>query len=180
MASFPLLFGAPAFGNEDRDQWIRVLTLFLQDPFKPMASSVGGNTSTLYGWSVPGEAITGTVPGSAIWRNNSYGIRELNEFSESDTIADSATMAISNRPAVLFVYSATDNYRAIYMLYGTTFANSNADLVWGNNTYWTTNAPTANRLSCYHDGADWVLDNQLGHSVTLYMCIVSLGDQVSS
>lgn len=173
MASFPVLFGMPTFGSEDKDAWLRALTMFLGDPFR----KIGGQ----YSFTVPGDAIVGPIAGASVWRNNGYGIRELNEFSESDTIADAGTMGLSNRPAVLFAYSATDNEIAIYLLAGTTYANSGAFLVYGNNTYWTTNTGTANRLSAYHDGsASFLFDNQLGHSVTLYMCIISLGEQITS
>lgn len=174
MANFnPVLFGKPSFGSQDRDAWLECLLLFLGDPFRP----IGGK----YAFTVPGDAITGEVPGSAIWRNNSYGIRELNEFSESNYINDGDTMEISNRPGVLFVYCETDILEAIYFLKGNTYAASGSELVHGNNTYWTTNAPLAGYIACYHNGTSaWVLDNQTGNQVKLYMCIVSLGEQVTS
>lgn len=182
MASFPLLFGAPSFGSEDRDQWIRVLTLFLQDPFKPQASIVNGAMQVNYQYSIPGEAITGTVPGSAIWRNNAHGIRELNEFSDSEYIADNTTRNMSDRPCILFAYNATDNTGAIYICCGTTFANSGAFLVYATDApKWTTNAPLAGAISCYHDGSSaFIFDNQMGHTVTIFGCVISLGDQITS
>ncbi len=178
MANFvPALFGKPSFGSQERDAWLEALMLFLADPFRP----VGGR----YNFEVPADAINFdnfSIPGEAIWRNNSHGIRELNEFSEFVTIADTATRNVSDRPCVLFAYNATDNVAAVYLMVGTSFASSGAFRVYATDTTkWTTNAPLAGNISAYHDGSSaFILDNQMGHSVNVFCCVVSLGDPITS
>lgn len=178
MASFPLLFGAPSFGSEDRDQWIRVLTLFLQDPFKPQASIVNGAMQVNYQYSIPGESITGTVPGSAIWRNNAHGIRELNESPEKVTLADTASQTISDRPGVVFAYNSTDEKPAIYHLYGSS-GTANAVGIGGFFGPGSWDFPgTAGTIGIGPGTGGWVIENNLGYDVDVYLCVVSLGPQI--
>jgi hypothetical protein len=164
-SSFPILFGAPSFGDEDRDQWIRVLQLFLQDPFAPHAVTVGGETQVQYGWTVPPGAISS---GGNYTYSNNFGIRELNPFSGTSTFSDNAT--ISDRAGVLFAFS--DNYSkgAIYILYdeGSTVAFSNDPSYFGS-------VRDEASLNIYWDGGNWRIQS---YGSDVYLCITSMGPQI--
>ena len=171
-SSFPILFGAPSFGDEDRDQWIRVLQLFLQDPFAPHAVTVGGETQVRYGYTVPAGAITGEISGSQIWKYNSYGIRELNEFSQATEFALAEVKAISNRPGALFVWTSLGGYAIASLLYsGVEIAAYSGAItnVFG----------TAASVNIYKDDNEWFVQNLTGAGISIYMCIISMGAEAS-
>ena len=171
-SSFPILFGAPSFGDEDRDQWIRVLQLFLQDPFAPHAVTVGGETQVRYGYTVPAGAITGEISGSQIWKYNSYGIRELNEFSQATEFALAEVRSVSNRPAILFIWTSSgDGYCVAALLDGS------VEILNFNGAF-TNVVDTAASINVYDlDGTEWAVQNLTGAGISLYMCIISMGEQ---
>lgn len=175
MANFmPVLAGRPDFGSKDRNSWLEVLMMFLGDPFRP----INGR----YQYTIPADAIVGEISGSSIWRNNAHGIRELNEFSESFQLTDTEVKTVSDRPCIMFAYNATDNVGCIYACYGTTYASSGAFIVHTNDaTKFTVNAPLAGYIACYHNGTSaFVFDNQMGHEVQVFGCVISIGDQMTS
>lgn len=171
MASgFPILFGPPSFGDEDRDQWIRVLTLFLQDPFAASGVNIGGQLVSNSGWQVPASAISGL---DLTFRNN-FGIRELNPFSGGTAIANGDTREISDRAGVLFIFSADASIAAIYYL------GDPSTAVWVSTGLadWSSVASTAGKTNIYFDGSSrWVVENLTGSDQNYYMLISSMGEQ---
>lgn len=169
-SSFPILFGAPGFGNEERDQWIRVLTLFLQDPFVGMAQSIGGNLTVNNGWKIPASAITGL---DLTFKNN-YNIRELNPFSESTAVSNGAQVEISDRPGVLFVFSEDASKAAVYGL-------STSPSVWVSTglTDWSSTSGTPTKTNIFYNGSNrWLIENLTGTDQNYYMLISSMGAQL--
>lgn len=179
---FPSLFGKPDFGNLDRNAWLETLMLRLGDPFRPINGK--------YEYTVPGDAIrgpidgsliTGSIPGSAVWKNNAFGIRELNEFSESRLVADGDFITVSDRPGYLFIYSHDDAVGAVYELYGNSFGTLNASLFGGTITVWGFPGDAGKLGVGKKLGEDtWVLENLTGSDRTVNMCMMSLGPQVLS
>lgn len=170
-SAFPILFGPPSFGDEDRDQWIRVLTLFLQDPFVGMASKIGNGAVTVNnGWQVPAGNITGL---DLTFKNN-FGIRELNPFSEATTLANAEVRTISDRPGVLFIFSEDGSGCAVFGL-ATNFTRlwlTDGYTIWGNT------AGVAD-INVYYDAGDddWKIENNSGATASVYMLISSMGAQ---
>lgn len=202
MASmFPILFGAPSFGNEERDQWVRVLQLFLADPFAPHAVNVGGTTQVSYGWTVPAGAVvgggggiidinsgtTGLLPWSRLsgvpsfWVNNNYGVRELNPFSTPTMISHGVAVSISDRPGLLFVFGETNNNFAMFMCGYDTFDNSGniQVLASGDAADFSTLQDNADTFNCYFNNGEWIVQNNFPYCNKFYMTFLSLGQQTS-
>lgn len=171
-SSFPVLFGAPSFGDEDRDQWIRVLTLFLQDPFVGMASQVGGGDVTVNnGWQVPASAITGLD----LTLKNNFGVRELNPFSEATVVGNGNTEVISDRPGLLVLYQGIGAPAAVYGLTdGFTYCWLYTDL-----GAFSTAQGTSGKTNVFYDAGDekWKIENLTGADVDYYLLIASMGEQ---
>jgi len=169
-SGFPILFGPPSFGDEDRDQWIRVLTLFLQDPFATTSVNIGGNLVTNSGWQVPASAISGLD----LTFKNGFDIRELNPFSEATALADGETKTISDRPGVLFAFTADGSGCAVFGL-ATGFTR-----LWLTDgfSYWG-NAVGSSDINVYYDSGDdrWKIENNSGADTSIYMLISSMGAQ---
>lgn len=175
MASmFPILFGAPSFGNEERDQWVRVLQLFLADPFAPHAVNVGGTTQVSYGWTVPAGAIdNGNAPDD---RYNNFGIREYNPFPIATAMELGDIVTISDRPGLLFVFGEPDNNLAIFSC-----GISNVQvLVSADPTDFATYQGASGTFNCYWDSGDsrWKVENNFPSATDFYMAFMSLGAQV--
>lgn len=171
MASgFPILFGPPSFGDEDRDQWIRVLTLFLQDPFAVSGVNIGGQLVTNSGWQVPASAISGLD----LTFRNGFGIRELNPFSGFTTILNGDTREISDRAGVLFIFDQGATKAAIYYL-----GDPNT-IVWASTGLgdWGSVAATGGKTNIYFDGSSrWIVENLTGSDQNYFMLISSMGEQ---
>ena len=169
MASgFPILFGPPSFGDEDRDQWIRVLTLFLQDPFASSGVNIGGQLVTNSGWQVPASAISGLD----LSFHNNYNVRELNPFSTPTSLSNGETRVISDRPGVLFIFSADGAGGAIFGLM-TGFTRlwlTDGYTIWGN-------AVNYQDINVYYDSDRWLIQNNSGGDTSVFMLISSMGDQ---
>ena len=204
MASmFPILFGAPGCGNEERDQWIRVLQLFLADPFAPHAVNVGGETQVSYGWTVPAGAISGGGPGGIIdidsgtsgslpwsrlsgvpgfWQNNDYGIRELNPFSNYTMLSHRTAAAISDRPGVLFVFGQTTNNTFAMFMCGWDPYDGSGNvqiLASGDVTDFSTLQGNSDTFNCFFDSGTWIVENKYPYCNKFYLTFLSLGQQTS-
>lgn len=176
MASgFPMLFGAPGFGNEDRDQWIRVLTLFLQDPFALHAVQVGGSTQVSSAWQVPASAIADLPPSTAY---NAYDIRELNQNPESRTLSPGGSLGISDRPG-LFLVQVDNANMALFALVGhdRAAANLGVVIIWQDATFFG-NIISYSGLTCFYNGSHWRLLNNTLDTLVVYPLIASLGPQL--
>lgn len=176
MASmFPILFGAPSFGNEERDQWVRVLQLFLADPFAPHAVNVGGTTQVSYGWTVPAGAVVGG--GSGAPDVNAFGLRELNPSPIATSMGLGDIVTISDRPGLLFVFGDTYNSLAIFSC-----GISNVQvLVSADALDFATYQGASGTFNCYWDSGDsrWKVENNFfPYGTDFYMAFMSLGAQV--
>ena len=167
---FPILFGAPSFGNEERDQWVRVLQLFLADPFAPHAVNVGGTTQVSYGWTVPAGAVVGNT-----WRNNTHGVREYNEFPDYIELAPNESWPVSDRAGFLFLYTADGNMGLFSLLsVGTDKSQAGVVIIWQDATAFG-NIVSHDGVACYFDGATWRVKNTGALDVRVYPCVMSMG-----
>ena len=172
MASgFPILFGAPSFGDEDRDQWIRVLTLFLADPFAISGVNIGGNLVTNSGWQVPSSAITGLD----LTFTNNFGVRELNPFSSPTSVSNGSTSTISDRPGLLVLFQGIGLPAAVF---GLTDSFTHCWLYTDLGAYSTAQG-VSGKTNVYYDAGEekWKIENLTGADVDYYLLIASMGAQ---
>lgn len=178
-SSFPILFGAPSFGDEDRDQWIRVLQLFLADPFQPHAVNVGGTTQVKYGWDIPAGAITGGINAAPL---NSYGIPQMLVSSTLTDFDNAAIVSLADRPGFLLLwvfYQSNDNIGVLAglgpssQLWFTGSSTSSAgDL-----------SPTkddAGKISLYQESNVYYLQNNTGLDLKFTALFIGTGPLFSS
>lgn len=150
MASFPVLFGQPPFGNEDRDAWLRALTQFLADPFRP----IGGKPSI----TVPASAITGFGQTLLPYLNpNTFGF----------ILADGASYTMGPFASFIIVrVQETDEYviALIQPSYTTVFAGVN----------YSTTKDHVGTTNVYYESGNTHIQNKTGASIEYILMLVSM------